>query len=101
MTTINVEYDPETDTYRTVHDFSDDTSLTTTLVLMLEEIMDDDATLEVLYDVVDPDALDDIFRPRSAVTPYRRGHVAFIVSDHQVTVFSDGVIVIEPLDTDE
>lgn len=91
---VDVEYDPESDTYRAVHDFSADVPLSTTVILAVEQVADE--TTDVLYDAVDPDALDAIFEPRSAVSPYRRGYVEFVVSSHVVTVRSDGVVEIDP-----
>lgn len=93
----SIEYDPETDTYRAVHDFPADGPLSTTVVLAVEEVIDGDCE-DVLYDAIDPDALDAIFRPRSAVAPYRRGYVRFTISDHRITVHSDGVVEIDPSD---
>lgn len=91
---IDVEYDSETETYRTVHKFSSNIPLSTTVVLAVEEVIDDmDA---VLNDAIDPDALDSIFRPRSDVAPYRRGYVVFLIAGCRVTVRSDGTIEIDP-----
>ena len=91
---VDVEYDPETDTYRAVHDFSTDVPLSTTVIMAIEQVAE--GTDDVLYDSVDPDALDDVFRPHSDVAPYRRGHVEFVISGHLITVRSDGVIEIDP-----
>ena len=94
---VDVEYDHETDTYRTAHDFSADVPLGTTVILAVEEVTDGG---DVLYDAVDPDALDDIFRPRSGAPSCRGGYVEFTISDHRVTVHSEGTIEITPSDSD-
>jgi hypothetical protein len=91
---VDVEFDSETGTYRTVHDFSTDVPLSTTVVLAVEQVVDE--VDDVLYDAIDPDALDAIFRPHSDVAPYRRGYVEFVVSGHLITVRADGVIEIDP-----
>ncbi len=49
----------------------------------------------VLYELVDPDALDALFGPTRCGTPRAEGHVAFDYSEHDVTVYSDGRVEIE------
>jgi len=49
-----------------------------------------------LYDSIDPDALDQLFRPKPDDTPRSLGHVAFLVQGYQTTVYSTGEIVITP-----
>ncbi|RBI60947.1 hypothetical protein DMJ13_14495 [halophilic archaeon] len=49
----------------------------------------------VLYELVDPDALDALFGPTSCGTPQAEGHVAFDYGEHEVTVYSDGRVEIE------
>lgn len=91
---VDVDYDPETETYQTVHDFSANVPLSTTVILAVEQVVGE---LDVvLNDAIDPDALDAIFRPRSDVSPYRRGYVEFVFAECQITVRSDGVIEIDP-----
>lgn len=92
----NVEYDPETNTYRVIHDWTDDISLSTAVILAIEEVLPGEASPEPLFDVVDPDALDAIFRSRSDDAPHRRDRVRFTISDHRVTVYAYGLIEVEP-----
>ena len=47
-----------------------------------------------LYDHVDPDALDNIFSDRHNGMPRGSGHVAFNLLDYEVTVYSDGHVVV-------
>ncbi|SDR34117.1 HalOD1 output domain-containing protein [Natronobacterium texcoconense] len=84
--------------YRAVHDPDGPATLSTTVVHALADCMGVDPTdgRISLYDAVDPDALDKLFRPRHDGTPRSSGHVSFVVADHQVTVYSDGEILIEP-----
>lgn len=92
---VVVEYDPETDTYRATYAYpSEPPSLAVPLALM--EVTDSDVTdLDPLYDVasVDPDALDELFRP----TPSRTRpdcRVTFRYHDFTVTIKNYGRIVI-------
>lgn len=47
-----------------------------------------------LYDHVDPDALDNIFSDRHNGMPRGSGHVTFGLLDYEVTVYSDGHVVV-------
>ena len=84
--------------YRARHDFDGSAALSTTVVHALADCMNVDVTdgSISLYDSVDPDALDSLFRPRYDGEPRSGGAVAFSVADHHVTVRSNGEILIEP-----
>lgn len=84
--------------YVTRYDSGGPSKLTTTLVHALAEFADTDVTEmeETLYDRVDPDALDQLFAPRSDGTPRSEGHVTFTLAGHLVMVTSDGRIEITP-----
>lgn len=84
--------------YRAVHDPDGPATLSTTVIHALADSMGVDPTAGriSLYDAVDPDALDAIFRPQHDGTPRTGGHLSFVVSDHQVTVKSDGEVLITP-----
>lgn len=47
-----------------------------------------------LYDQIDPDALDNLFSDRHNGTPRGNGHVVFTLLDYEVTVYSDGHVVV-------
>lgn len=94
----DVEFDPETNTYRTRHDSQTQQSVSTTVALALEEICDGGVESGVLYDAVDPDALDSLFRPRTAGRSFEHGRVSFPIANHRVIVHANGTIEIEPLD---
>jgi hypothetical protein len=49
-----------------------------------------------LYDTVDPDALNSLFRPRHDGRPRAGGTLSFVIDGHRVTVRADGEILIEP-----
>jgi len=84
--------------YRAVHDPDGPATLSTTVVHALADCMGKDPTTGriSLYDAVDPDALNSIFRPRYDGTPRTGGRLSFVVDDHRVTVSGDGEILIEP-----
>ncbi|RKD98422.1 HalOD1 output domain-containing protein [Halopiger aswanensis] len=84
--------------YRAVHEFDGPASLTTTVIHALADCMGVDPTdgRISLYDAVDPDALDRLFRPRHDGRPRSSGQLSFVVDDHRVTVRADGEILIEP-----
>lgn len=84
--------------YRTVHDPDGSATLSTTVIHALADCMGVDVTDSrlSLYDAVDPDALDALFRPRYDGTPRTGGRLSFVVNDHYVTIETDGEILIEP-----
>lgn len=84
--------------YRAYHDPDGPATLSTTVVHALADCMDIDPTdgRITLYDTVDPDALDRLFRPRHDGRPRSGGRLSFVVADHYVTVTAGGEILIEP-----
>lgn len=51
----------------------------------------------VLYDIIDPDALDSLFADTQRGQSRTAGHVTFRYDEHKVTVHSDGDVNIQPL----
>jgi hypothetical protein len=47
-----------------------------------------------LYDQIDPDALDNLFSDRHNGQPRGTGHVVFTLLEYEVTVYSDGQVVV-------
>ncbi|WP_265108891.1 HalOD1 output domain-containing protein [Halosolutus halophilus] len=88
--------------YRAVHDPEGTATLSTTVIHALADCTGVDVTdcRFSLYDAVDPDALDALFRPRHDGRPRTGGRLSFVVDDHYVTVTSDGEILIEPPESD-
>ncbi len=84
--------------YRASHDPDGPAALSTTVIHALADCMGVDVTDSrvSLYDAVDPDALDKLFRPRYDGTPRTGGTLSFVVSGHHVRVSGDGEILIEP-----
>lgn len=87
-----------TGTYFIKHDFDGPAELTTTLAHALSDVSGVDVTDTgfTLYDYIDPDALDQLFKPREDATRRVNGNLTFTVWGHQVTVYSDGQIAIVP-----
>jgi hypothetical protein len=84
--------------YRASHDPDGPATLSTTVIHALADCLGLDVTEGriSLYDAVDPDALDALFRPRHDGTPRAGGTLSFVVDGHHVTVRGDGEILIEP-----
>lgn len=92
-----VTYDPEANAYYAHHDWSDQGSLSVTLITALAEIADADPTeMQRLGAHVNPDALDTLFEPRSDDESRSAGRLELPVDDYHVTVYADGEIVIRP-----
>jgi len=80
--------------HQSSYDPSSDGSLSTSILLALDEIpgFDIEAGETVVFDYIDLDALDDLFRP---VDESRRtGQVTFVVDGYEVTATDDGEITI-------
>ncbi|MFU8867651.1 HalOD1 output domain-containing protein [Natronococcus sp.] len=86
------------DRYVFHYDDDDTATLTATIVHALASIADTDVSQGEfsLYDSIDPDALDRIFRPKADGTERTGGHIAFTALEHEVYVYADGEIVIYP-----
>jgi len=100
--TTQVQNTPEqTQTYRVKHDFDGPANLSTTLVHAISEATNVDVTNaeETLCHQVDPDSLDNIFRPMEDESPRVHGHLSINVWGHDVTIYGDGQIVISPRPT--
>lgn len=95
----DVEYDPASKTYRVTHDWADADSLSTTLATALAVVTGRPAhRLRPLYDVVDPDALDRLFRTGSDGDPLTTGRARFPYGGYEVTVRASGEIEIAESD---
>ncbi|RBI60416.1 hypothetical protein DMJ13_19100 [halophilic archaeon] len=56
-------------------------------------------TLDPLYEVIDPEALENLFAPQLDGTSRTDGQVEFAYSGYRVTITSDGDIQSTPLDS--
>ena len=92
-------FEKHIDEGHTVHvSFDGSAKLTTTLAHALSDVSGIDVTDTgfTLYDHVDPDALDQLFKPTDDGQVRMNGLLTFTVWGHQVTVYSDGRIAIVP-----
>ena len=77
------------------HDWTGDYSIAVTIVEALEEAgVDPREENSCLCDVVDPDALDDLFRPTTSRRA--RGYATFRFAGHDVAVHADGRVALTP-----
>lgn len=86
----------QAETYRVQHEWSDSEPLYYTVARAVAAITDTHPTnVESVDEVVDPDALDRLFRPLSDGDLRKSGgYVAFTLDDCDVIVYWDGEIVI-------
>lgn len=96
--TSDIQYDQANDRYVYHHDTDGSATLTTTIVHALASITDTDVSQGEfsLYDSIDPDALDRIFRPKADGADRTGGHIAFTALEHEVFVYANGDIIIYP-----
>ncbi|WP_254274430.1 HalOD1 output domain-containing protein [Haloarcula marina] len=85
-------------TYVVKHDFGGTAALTTTLAHAIADVTGVDVTDAgfTLYDHVDPEALDRLFKPKADGSLRVDGYFTFTIWGNQVTVHSDGRIAIVP-----
>ena len=88
----------DTRPYVVTHDFDGSAELTTTLVHALSDVSGIDVTDAgfTLSDHADPDALDQLFKPREDGELRMHGQLTFTVWGYRVSVYSDGQIEIVP-----
>lgn len=89
-----VQYDEATDTYTLTHDWNEDTSISTTVILAIEALEERDCQGPRLVNTIDPDALDSLFTPSK--TKELSGHVSFSFDGYEVTVDASGTIELDP-----
>lgn len=82
--------------YYLTHDFSGPADLTTTLVHAISDVTGVDVrhAEEALYEHVDPDALDALFKPTADGNPRTSGQFTFSIWGHQLTISGTGQIAI-------
>ena len=87
--------------YVVYHEFGDTTELSTTLVHAISDVTGIDVTdtEHTIYEYFDPEALDNLFRPKYDGTLRASGQYEFTIWGCRVTVHSSGEIEIQPLPT--
>ena len=92
-------YDPMTDTYHHQYDWDSSERLSSAIIAAVASVADTEPTeLEPLYDCVDPDALDALFRPLSEDRPRSHGRLSFSLDEYDVTVYGHGEIIVDVSD---
>ena len=93
----SIAYAPDEGVYRTSFDSADvDPSLA--VVDVLAAISDSEpATLEPLYNSIDPDALDQLFESHDAAARTSDFSVQFAHAGHEIALSSDGTVEVRPL----
>lgn len=91
-----VGYDTQTDSYVFTVEWGGKTSVSTQILLALEEIIETESWSQPLYQTIDPDALDTLFAPQSNADR-ESGTVSFTVAEHTVRVQGSGTVVIRPV----
>ena len=92
-------YDPMTDTYHHQYDWDSPEQLSSAIIAAVATVADTEPTeLEPLYDCVDPDALDALFRPLSEDRPRSHGRLSFSLDEYEVAVHGHGEIIVDVSD---
>ena len=95
------EADGEVPVYRRRFDAQQPHSMSLAVVEAIESVLDaEDVNNRSLYDIVDPDALDALFGPRSDGLPRTRGSVTLPLADHEVRVHADGLVEVYETEND-
>jgi Halobacterial output domain 1 len=64
---------------------------------VVETIGTDTTEIDPLYDYIDPDALNDLFKSSENGQHHRGGRVEFQMEDHLIRISSDGDIEVRPV----
>jgi len=84
--------------HRVQHDLTGPQSLSTTVTVAVADVagVEPADIPEQLYDVIDPGALDKLFKPRDDGVARRGGRLSFSLYGHHVTVRGDGTVTVQP-----
>lgn len=97
---VGASYDPETETYRAKYHPDEPGSLVGAVIYLVSVATGDEPeTMAPLYDVVDSDALENLFRSRNGGK--ETAHVEFQYCECSVTAVSDGEVLVTPLEDAE
>ena len=89
---VTVQYNSTTESYRTVHNWNQHNSLSTTVLLAIGAVTGDQpSNLPPLSNDVDPDALDSIFE-QTQNSQRTTGRMTFPYAGFLVTIHADGEI---------
>jgi hypothetical protein len=87
-----------TDTDDRDRDWTHPNSICVRVIDAVVETMGTDSTeIDPLYDYIDPDALNDLFKSNENGQDHREGHVEFQIEEHLIRISSDGDIEVQPV----
>ena len=92
-----VEFVVDDGVYRAEYDSNRDQPSMAVVAVIAAVDNQDPKELTPLYSAIDTDALDELFSP-TATAGQRNGFLSFIYEGFEVTVSSDGVIEVEPME---
>jgi hypothetical protein len=92
-----VQYNPSTKTYRAVHNWHQGDSLSTTVLMAIDAVVDEQISdLPSLIDDVDPDSLNSIFKPTKN-SQRTTGRITIPFAGFLVTIYADGEVTFQRL----
>ena len=93
-----IGYDPETETYYAQYDTENIEDLTTTIIRSVSAVTGvPPREFDPLYDVIDPDALKDLFaKPRRNAPDHNGVYVIFEFASCEIAINWDGEIQVTP-----
>lgn len=90
---------PPTQTTTITHDWEGDSSLAVTIATGIARLANvDPEDVPQLYERVDPDSLDSLFKPTRRMGDRSNGHLWIPLEDYGVTVYGDGTVVVRTLE---
>lgn len=85
--------------YRKRFDVSGCRAISLAIVEAVESVLNEEAAVHrSLYEVIDPDAIDRLFRPRENGLPRANGSVRFPLDGHEIRVEAIGLVEVYSLD---
>lgn len=83
-------------TVRESYDWAETTPSAAVVETMAAVVDSDPTEIGPLYDSIDPDALDTLFRETGSSPMCDDGYVSFTFADHSVAVHADGDVIVRP-----
>lgn len=92
-----ITYTAETGTFHLSHDWDRPLSLSVVIALAIEELSNKEREdIAPLNTRIDPDALNEIFEPRSDENERTSGYLRFTYEQYTIFVYSDGNVILYP-----
>jgi len=96
MYSLDLEHDSDTGTYRFQFDPTECEPSTAVVLAVAAVTETDPMDMASLNDCLDPGCLDRLFAPKQDGTARTGGQVTVAFAGHDVTVHSDGTVVLDP-----